>query len=130
MRAGWTGEGPSVSIAAERNLLHGNLAEKTRPKPGELPLPALVPPIRITWPYATGVVVYHRIALRAFVPWFFSWAGVLPALFGLYVFGMLGIKLCCHRLLTHRGLVTSLSPRMTTSSASPNSACDFSGSTP
>ena len=62
----------SVSIAAEENLVHGNLAEKARPKPGELPLPALVPPIRVAWPYAIGIVVYHLVALLAFVPWLFS----------------------------------------------------------
>ena len=86
--------------------MHGNLAEKARPKPGELPLPARVPPIRVAWPYAIGVVVYHLVALLAFVPWYFSWTGVVLALFGLYVFGTLGINLCYHRLLTHRGLVT------------------------
>src|SRR3990167_8712322 len=76
------------------------------PNPGELPLPARVPPIRVAWPYAIGVVVYHLVALLAFVPWYFSWTGVVLALFGLYVFGTLGINLCYHRLLTHRGLVT------------------------
>jgi stearoyl-CoA desaturase (delta-9 desaturase) len=86
--------------------VHGNLAEKALPNPGELPLPAKVPPIRIFWPYAIGVVVYHIVALLAFVPWFFSWTGVVLALLGLYVFGTLGINLCYHRLLTHRGLVT------------------------
>ncbi|HEY8267452.1 MAG TPA: fatty acid desaturase [Xanthobacteraceae bacterium] len=86
--------------------MHGNLADKARPNPGELPLPAMVPPIRIAWPYAIGVVAYHLVALLAFVPWFFSWSGVVLALLGLYVFGTLGINLCYHRLLTHRGLVT------------------------
>jgi stearoyl-CoA desaturase (delta-9 desaturase) len=45
------------------------------------------------------------IALLAFVPWFFSWTGVVLALLGVYVFGTLGISLCFHRMLTHRGFV-------------------------
>jgi stearoyl-CoA desaturase (delta-9 desaturase) len=48
---------------------------------------------------------YHAVALLALLPWLFSWTGVLLAGLGLYVFGMLGINLYYHRLLTHRGLV-------------------------
>jgi len=40
----------------------------------------------------------------AFLPWFFSWTGVVLAALGLYVYGTLGINLCYHRILTHRGL--------------------------
>ncbi len=58
---------------------------------------------RIAWPYAIGLLGYHILALLAFLPWFFSWAGVVAAGLGLYVFGTLGINLCYHRLLTHRG---------------------------
>src|SRR5471030_2178989 len=47
----------------------------------------------------------HILALLAFVPWLFSWTGVILAFVGLYVFGTLGISLCFHRLLTHRGMV-------------------------
>ena len=39
------------------------------------------------------------------MPWLFSWTGLVLAVLGLYVFGSLGINLCYHRLLTHRGLV-------------------------
>jgi fatty-acid desaturase len=72
---------------------------------GRLPLPAAVNPLQIAWPYAIGVTSYHMLALLAFVPWFFSWSGVALALLGIYVFGTLGINVCYHRLLTHRGLV-------------------------
>jgi len=48
-------------------------------------------------------LVCHLIAALAFFPWFFSWTGVLLAILGDYVFGVLGINLCYHRLLTHRG---------------------------
>src|SRR5262249_23628040 len=60
---------------------------------------------RIDWIYAGSIGGYHLVALLAFVPWFFSWTGVVLAFAGLYVFGTLGINLCYHRLLTHRGLV-------------------------
>ncbi len=54
---------------------------------------------------ATAITAIHILALLAFIPWFFSWTGVVLALLGLYVFGLLGINLCFHRLLTHRGFV-------------------------
>ncbi len=57
---------------------------------------------RIIWGTTIGVIGVHVLATLAFIPWFFSWTGVTLALFGLYVFGTLGINLCFHRLLTHR----------------------------
>jgi fatty-acid desaturase len=87
-----------------------NIEEKipiaiTRIGPRTLALPVSVLPPRIAWAYANGVIGYHLAALLAFLPWFFSWTGLVLAIVGLYVFGMLGINLCYHRLLTHRGLV-------------------------
>jgi stearoyl-CoA desaturase (delta-9 desaturase) len=70
-----------------------------------LPAPATTYPRRINWLDATGLAAVHLVALLAFTPWLFSWTGVVVALLGLYVFGVLGINLCFHRLLTHRGLV-------------------------
>jgi fatty-acid desaturase len=70
-----------------------------------LPLPAAVDRGRVVWSYAITVGIYHLVALLALLPWFFSWTGVVLATLGLYVFGSLGINLCYHRLLTHRGLV-------------------------
>ena len=63
---------------------------------------------RIVWPYAISFVVIHALALLAFVPWLFSWTGVALAFIGLYAFGTLGINLCYHRLLTHRGFTCPL----------------------
>ncbi len=65
--------------------------------------PSGVKPRKILWPYLISITVYHLLALFAFVPWLFSWTGVALAFCGLYVFGTLGINLCYHRLLTHRG---------------------------
>jgi stearoyl-CoA desaturase (delta-9 desaturase) len=70
-----------------------------------LPLPASVRKDKVLWPYFIGIVGFHVLALLAFVPWLFSWTGVALALCGLYVFGTLGINLCYHRLLTHKGFV-------------------------
>src|SRR6187397_126690 len=71
----------------------------------KLPVPASTRPFRIAWFYASGIIGCHLIALLAVLPWFFSRTGVMLAILGLYVFGTLGINLCYHRLLTHRGLV-------------------------
>ena len=70
-----------------------------------IPLPSSVKPIRIAWRYAIGIAGCHLLALAAFIPWFYSRTGVVLSIVGIYVFGTLGICLCYHRLLTHRGFV-------------------------
>jgi stearoyl-CoA desaturase (delta-9 desaturase) len=60
---------------------------------------------RPTWTYGAGIIGYHALAVAALLPYFFSWSGVVTALLGVFVFGTLGINLCYHRLLTHRGLI-------------------------
>jgi len=67
-----------------------------------LPYPATLGPGRVVWPYVVAFGLYHGLALLALLPWLFSWTGLAAALFGLYVFGTLGVNLCYHRLLTHR----------------------------
>jgi stearoyl-CoA desaturase (delta-9 desaturase) len=62
---------------------------------------------RIDWPYAITVVAFHLIAVLAVLPWFFSWTGVILFILGDYFAGVLGINLCYHRLLTHRGFKCS-----------------------
>jgi stearoyl-CoA desaturase (delta-9 desaturase) len=37
------------------------------------------------------------------VPWFFTWSGLVLAISGHFLFGMFGITIGYHRLLTHRG---------------------------
>jgi sn-1 stearoyl-lipid 9-desaturase len=49
-----------------------------------------------------GFAVIHLLAALAFLPWFFSWTGVILLISGCYIFGVLGINACFHRLLTHR----------------------------
>jgi stearoyl-CoA desaturase (delta-9 desaturase) len=70
-----------------------------------LAAPQATQPWRIQWIDATGLAVLHLLALLAFVPWLFSWTGVVLAVAGIHVFGGLGIGVCYHRLLTHRGFV-------------------------
>jgi len=73
--------------------------------PAGLAAPAATQPRRISWIEAIGLTAVHVFASLAFVPWFFSWTGAILAFLGLYVFGAVGISLCYHRLLTHRGIV-------------------------
>lgn len=60
-------------------------------------------PIRINWRRAVVVGVMHGLCLLALIPWLFSWSGLALAVSGPFVFGMLGINVGYHRLLTHRG---------------------------
>jgi len=59
--------------------------------------------LRLERSQLVGLAVYHALALLAFVPWFFSWTGVVLAIIGIFVFGVLGINIGYHRLLTHKG---------------------------
>jgi stearoyl-CoA desaturase (delta-9 desaturase) len=52
--------------------------------------------------YSIGIAAVHLLAVFAFVPWLFSWSGVALMVAGHYVFGMLGMTLCYHRLLAHK----------------------------
>ena len=57
---------------------------------------------RIIWPYTAAVVGFHLLLPLAFVPWLFSWTGLLLIPLGNYFFCSLGIGAGYHRLLTHR----------------------------
>lgn len=78
-------------------------ARRSPPVPGELPRPSSVGRRRIRRAYAAGVLGMHALAMLAFVPALFRWTSLAAAVAGIYVFGTLGINLCYHRLLTHRG---------------------------
>lgn len=62
---------------------------------------------KVRWEYLIGVVVVHLLALLALWPALFQISSVLVAAAGIYVFGTLGMNLCYHRLLTHRGFKCS-----------------------
>ncbi len=60
-------------------------------------------PRRVNREVLVAFAVFHLVALLACVPWFFSWSGLAAAFVAYYLFGVLGINVCYHRLLTHRG---------------------------
>src|SRR5439155_26021154 len=76
---------------------------QNRYQPQPLPYPATLQRGRFIWPYVFAFVFYHAVALLAVLPWLFNWGSVAVCVAGFYVFGTLGINLCYHRLLTHRG---------------------------
>jgi sn-1 stearoyl-lipid 9-desaturase len=59
---------------------------------------------RVNWPVGIGIALIHLGALAAFWPGFFSWSavGVMAALS--VATSAIGVSLCFHRMLTHRGL--------------------------
>src|ERR1700742_478593 len=59
-------------------------------------------PLKLKTDTLVGFIAVHALALLAFIPWYFSWTGVAVFAIGLYVFGVLGINIGFHRLLTHR----------------------------
>lgn len=50
-----------------------------------------------------GFVLCHLVAALAVFPYFFSWSGVALLVIGMNLFGVLGLNIGFHRLLTHRG---------------------------
>jgi stearoyl-CoA desaturase (delta-9 desaturase) len=56
------------------------------------------------WTNRVGLSVIHLGALAAFVPGLFHWSGPVVAAALLWITGGLGVTLCYHRTLTHRGL--------------------------
>jgi fatty-acid desaturase len=69
----------------------------------KLALPAGVIPLKPDWPQIVLIGGYHILAALAFFPHFFSWGGLALAVLSAQVTGVLGINLCYHRLLAHRG---------------------------
>ena len=59
-------------------------------------------PTSALWGYSLAVLAFHLLLPLAFVPWLFSWTGLLLVPLGNYVFCSLGIGAGFHRLLTHR----------------------------
>lgn len=68
-----------------------------------VPEPAL--PVKIAWGYLISITSIHLLSLLAFNSWYFSWTGVALVPIGIFIYGLLGITLGYHRLLTHQGLV-------------------------
>jgi fatty-acid desaturase len=71
-------------------------------RPGRLDKPPGAQPLRVNVDYSLSLVAIHLLAALAFLPWFFSWTGVVLAIAGIYVFGLFGTTIGYHRLLAHR----------------------------
>ena len=56
------------------------------------------------WATGIGLLLIHLVALAAFFPTFFSWSALVAAIVLYNISGGIGITLCYHRVLTHRGL--------------------------
>ena len=74
---------------------------------GSLALPTQVNAKFIQWNYVLSFAIMHALAMLAFVPYFFSWPGVIAFWAGVIVFGQIGIPVCYHRQLTHRSFKTA-----------------------
>ncbi len=74
---------------------------------GTLERPETTEPIRIEPSYAIALTLVHLVAVVPFLPglftYLFSWTGLVVGIMGHFVFGMMGITIGYHRLLTHRG---------------------------
>jgi fatty-acid desaturase len=55
-----------------------------------------------------GFILCHALAVLALFPWFFSWSGVVLFIITINLFGVIGLNLGFHRLLTHRGFTCPL----------------------
>ena len=75
--------------------------------PQALPRPEATNPMKVMWSYTIVLGVVHLVALYAVLPWtyayLFTWSGLILGILGHFVFGMMGITIGYHRLLTHRG---------------------------
>lgn len=81
--------------------------EPNDPATRRLDYPEATKPMRIVWSYAIVIAGVHLIAAFAFLPWtfdyLFTWSGLIFAILGHFTFGMFGVTIGYHRLLTHRG---------------------------
>lgn len=87
-------------------LLRPQHSEVDAVSAGKFEIPTAAQPARIYWGRATVLVSIHLLALAALSPYAFSWTGLMLVLVGHHLFGMLGVTLGYHRLLTHRSLQT------------------------
>ncbi len=84
-------------------VLDETLTKSRLDHPARVEKPAGALPVSINRQHAAVIGLMHGLCLLALVPWLFSWSGLALAVAGHFVFGMLGINVGYHRLLTHRG---------------------------
>ena len=93
-------------MAEPRPRVAAPLSSSRTPRAQTLDKPSATQPLRVYWGRFAVVVSIHLLALAALIPWLFSWTGVILVLVGHHVFGMLGIAIGYHRLLTHSAFKT------------------------
>jgi fatty-acid desaturase len=90
--------------SAEDQIARDQLAPGLDRATSRLPKPEMVDAqSRWMWEYIIPVTVFHLLIPLAFLPYFFSWWGLLFLPIGNYIFTSMGIGAGYHRLLTHRG---------------------------
>lgn len=80
-----------------------SVQESSTGPPNRLDAPETAQPLTFYWLYAIPLAIIHVLALLALVPQFFSWSGLVLGVLGHFTFGMMGITIGYHRLLTHQG---------------------------
>lgn len=91
------------SVSNIKNDLIEVPCSSNRPPSQLLVLPEGVRPYRIDWVNVTVIGSFHLLALLAFMPQLLNWVAVIVAIVAARLFGLLGINIGYHRLLTHRG---------------------------
>ncbi|MEH2473597.1 fatty-acid desaturase [Nitrobacteraceae bacterium AZCC 2161] len=86
----------AVAIALE-------IPSSSRAVEPRITLPEGVQPYRIDWVNTLTIAAFHALALLALMPMFFNWTAVIVAIAAARLFGLIGINIGYHRLLTHRG---------------------------
>jgi len=92
----------SPAAGNERAQLASSALAPTQQRP--LEIPATAQPVTFDLNYWLPITAIHSLSLLIFVPWLFSWSGLIISVLGFPFYGLLGITLCYHRILTHRGL--------------------------
>ncbi len=86
-----------------RPVKSGSQTTKNKPKRVRLKHPETTQPLTVAWDYTIALTLVHLLALLACIPWLFSWTGLLLIPIGHLTFGMFGVTIGYHRLLTHQG---------------------------
>ena len=92
-----------MAIAWNSDLINSFFEASGAERRDRLDKPEKAQPLQLNRTYAAVMGSMHVLCLLAFVPYFFSWSGLVLAIAGHFVFGMMGIVIGYHRLLTHRG---------------------------
>jgi fatty-acid desaturase len=98
---------PDTAATLEEDVVEAATEKSGAKALPHLDYPEATKPLRLVWTYAIVLGGIHLIALLAFLPglssWLFTWSGLVLAVLGHFTFGMFGVTIGYHRLLTHRG---------------------------